>query len=186
MKLFMLILIFKFECKYIHFFLFILISQDGVRNIIKYEGITGLYTGIVPALWMVSHGAIQFMAYEEVLKLMPHIPFLIRQDGDLHPASFFLGGAAAKVVASTTTYPLQVVKTRLQDQQNAGKERRYNGMFDALLKILRNEGLRGIYRGVTINAVRTAPSAAIVFFSYEHISSVLGKLVPNSYPVNPS
>ncbi|CAJ0824737.1 3400_t:CDS:10, partial [Entrophospora sp. SA101] len=41
---------------------------DGLYQILKYEGIRGLYRGIIPAFFGVSHGALQFMAYEEMKK----------------------------------------------------------------------------------------------------------------------
>jgi solute carrier family 25 folate transporter 32 len=36
---------------------------DGLYQIAKYEGIKGLYKGMIPALFGTSHGALQFMAY---------------------------------------------------------------------------------------------------------------------------
>ena len=39
---------------------------DGFVKISKYEGFTGLYKGFTPGLFGVVHGAIQFMAYEEL------------------------------------------------------------------------------------------------------------------------
>eukprot|EP01119_Soliformovum_irregulare_P009489 TRINITY_DN2284_c0_g2_i2.p1 TRINITY_DN2284_c0_g2~~TRINITY_DN2284_c0_g2_i2.p1 ORF type:complete len:255 (+),score=60.39 TRINITY_DN2284_c0_g2_i2:71-766(+) len=41
---------------------------DAARTILKEEGWKGFYKGIIPALLGVSHGAMQFMAYEEFKK----------------------------------------------------------------------------------------------------------------------
>jgi solute carrier family 25 folate transporter 32 len=37
---------------------------DGLKSTYKAEGVRGLYRGITPAFILVSHGALQFMAYE--------------------------------------------------------------------------------------------------------------------------
>lgn len=42
---------------------------DAFRTVIKEEGVLGLYNGIFPSLLLVSHGALQFMAYEEIKKV---------------------------------------------------------------------------------------------------------------------
>ena len=39
---------------------------DALKKIAVHEGIPGLYKGFVPGIWGVSHGAIQFMTYEEL------------------------------------------------------------------------------------------------------------------------
>jgi solute carrier family 25 (mitochondrial folate transporter), member 32 len=81
-----------------------------------------LYRGIVPALFGVSHGAIQFMAYEELKLLRAKI---VSQDHDHdhdHKQSETRAGAAeyigmaavSKIVAVACTYPYQVVKSRMQ------------------------------------------------------------------------
>lgn len=42
--------------------------SDGLRKLYHYEGVRGLYRGFIPGLWGTSHGAIQFMLYEEFKK----------------------------------------------------------------------------------------------------------------------
>lgn len=63
--------------------------------------------------------------------------------------------AAAACTAETATYPLDVLKTRLQLQgegsaAKAGQQRL--GALGMAANILRKEGLRGLYGGGTLNA----------------------------------
>lgn len=39
---------------------------DALVKVYKMEGIRGLYKGLIPGMFGVSHGAIQFMTYEEM------------------------------------------------------------------------------------------------------------------------
>lgn len=88
---------------------------DCLVTIAKEEGIRGLYKGIVPALLLTSHGAIQFASYE-YLKTNAEI-LRNKNSNEVQPAWVFLViGAAAKIFASTVTYPYQVVKSRLQQR----------------------------------------------------------------------
>jgi solute carrier family 25 folate transporter 32 len=88
---------------------------DCLVTIAKEEGIRGLYKGIVPALLLTSHGAIQFATYE-YLKTNAEI-LRNKNSNEVQPAWVSLViGAAAKIFASTVTYPYQVVKSRLQQR----------------------------------------------------------------------
>lgn len=89
-------------------------------------------------------------------------------------------------IASTTTYPIQVVKSRLQQRSQAVElseisgeiivsKREYSGVLDCVGKILKNEGIRGFFKGCLTNAIRVAPSAAITFVVYEWVLDVLSE-----------
>jgi solute carrier family 25 (mitochondrial folate transporter), member 32 len=49
-----------------------LLSGDGLRQILRDEGFRGFYAGLTPSLMGVSHGAFQFMFYEELKKWRLH------------------------------------------------------------------------------------------------------------------
>lgn len=76
--------------------------------------------------------------------------------------SFVLGGIAGGVGAFTV-YPIDLVKTRLQNQRsNVVGEVMYKNAFDCIKKVYTNEGgFRAFYRGVMPQLVGVAPEKAI-------------------------
>lgn len=54
---------------------------------------------------------------------------------------FFSGISGA--IATTCIYPLDITKTKLQDQKGVGAARQYKGPLDCAMKILRKSGIRG-------------------------------------------
>ncbi|KAL0477744.1 folate transporter [Acrasis kona] len=150
-------------------------SLDAVKRIISEEGLSALYIGLIPSLFLISHGVINFVCYDELKSF-----YLKRRknkgDNNLNALEGFVIGYLTKLVAVVSTYPLQVVKTRLQDQKNKYHHVRYDGMIDAFFKMKKYEGYRTFFRGIIPHVVRTAPSGAITFMLYEQIMNVLNKI----------
>ncbi|XP_010874304.2 solute carrier family 25 member 44 [Esox lucius] len=67
---------------------------------------------------------------------------------DLDKKKFYSFGVFMTMTIRVTVYPATLIRTRLQVQK--GKTL-YNGTFDAFLKILRSEGVPGLYRGFVVN-----------------------------------
>ncbi|XP_046897693.1 solute carrier family 25 member 44-like [Hypomesus transpacificus] len=67
---------------------------------------------------------------------------------DLDKRKFYSFGVFMTMSIRATVYPATLIRTRLQVQK--GKSL-YNGTFDAFFKILRSEGVRGLYRGFMVN-----------------------------------
>ena len=142
---------------------------DALVKISRNEGLRGLYSGFVPGLFGVSHGAVQFMAYEE-LKNSYHNYYnqdITTKLGTLEYLSF---AALSKLLAAFITYPYQVVRTRLQNTDN-----KYAGSLDCIKKIYSLEGWIGFYKGLTPNLVRVVPATMITFVVYENLSHYLLK-----------
>eukprot|EP01135_Chromosphaera_perkinsii_P001149 Nk52_evm6s159 gene=Nk52_evmTU6s159 len=68
-------------------------------------------------------------------------------------------GGVAGVVGTSVIFPMDMVKTRLQNQKTGVKL--YNGILDCFRKIIRNEGVGGLYRGLGPNLVGVTPEKAI-------------------------
>lgn len=120
-------------------------------TIARCEGVTALYSGIVPGLQrQMAFSAIRIGAYESV-------------KGFYQEATGITGGAglmAVRVAAGVTTgtlailaaQPTDVVKVRMQAAGNRGQ---YKGVMDAYVSIARQEGFQsGLYRGTLPNIAR--------------------------------
>ncbi|KAG5861502.1 hypothetical protein JTB14_001422 [Gonioctena quinquepunctata] len=73
-----------------------------------------------------------------------------------------LNGGIAGIVGVTCVFPLDLVKTRLQNQQVGPKgEKMYENILDAFRKTYRREGFFGMYRGSSVNILLITPEKAI-------------------------
>lgn len=104
---------------------------DALAKIYRFEGIRGLYRGFVPGIFGVSHGALQFMAYEELKRYyIEH--YGLRREERLGTLAYLGCAATSKLFAAVITYPYQVVRARLQDQYA-----NYNGVMDVIRRTWR-------------------------------------------------
>ena len=92
--------------------------------------------------------------------------------------------AVAKMTASVATYPHEVVRTRLQTQRRlllpSGAPRKRSGIVRTTRKIIHFEGWRGLYKGLSVNLLRTVPNSAVTMLSC--VLFLLGLLLPFCSP----
>jgi len=75
--------------------------------------------------------------------------------------NFVLGGIAG-AFGATIVYPIDLVKTRMQNQRSSVVgQLLYKNSFDCVKKVLRNEGFVGFYRGLGPQLIGVAPEKAI-------------------------
>lgn len=140
---------------------------DALVKIYKAEGFTGYYKGILPGIFGVSHGAVQFMTYEELknrYNQYKKVPITTK----LSTAEYLTFAAISKLVAVSLTYPYQVVRARLQNQHYA-----YSGSWDCIKRTWTHESWRGFYKGLGTNLIRVTPATMITFLTYENVSHFL-------------
>nr|XP_054751730.1 electrogenic aspartate/glutamate antiporter SLC25A13, mitochondrial-like [Lytechinus pictus] len=75
----------------------------------------------------------------------------------------FTLGAIAGATGATAVYPIDLVKTRMQNQRSGQMvgELMYKNSFDCFKKVIRHEGLFGLYRGLPPQLIGVAPEKAI-------------------------
>ena len=89
-----------------------------------------------------------------------------------------VASAAAAAFAESSTLPIDTTKVRLQLQVNAAKGSgtpQYKGMVDCFLQIARNEGLGGLWRGVTPALVRQVSYTSLTFALYEPVRDFIAR-----------
>lgn len=88
----------------------------------------------------------------------------------------FIAGSSAGLVSSLALQPFEVIKTRMQAHKlNMGPTK---GMFATAGCVVRNEGVKGLWAGVTASCVRTAAGAGLYFFLLERVTRELNQRFP--------
>ncbi|KAK1363526.1 Folate transporter 1, chloroplastic [Heracleum sosnowskyi] len=153
--------------------------HGAIRTILKEEGWRALYKGLVPGLFLqVTHGAIQFTAYEELRKAFVNYR---SEDGETNMSSdnllssvdYATLGASSKLAAVLVTYPSQVMRARLQQRPNIDGVPRYADSWHVIKETARFEGFRGFYKGITANLLKNVPAASLTFIVYENVLNTL-------------
>ncbi|KAI9762564.1 MAG: hypothetical protein M4579_000367 [Chaenotheca gracillima] len=140
-------------------------------------GFMALYRGIVPTVAGVApYVGLNFMTYEAVRKYLT-------PEGEANPNAVrkLSAGAISGAVAQTCTYPFDVLRRRFQINTMSGMGYQYKSIWDAVSSIVKQEGLRGMYRGIVPNLLKVAPSMASSWLSFEMTRDFLvstGKIDP--------
>lgn len=95
---------------------------------------------------------------------------------DLDKRKFYSLGVLMTLTTRATVYPFSLIRTRLQVQKGKAL---YSGTFDAFCKILRREGMRGLYRGFMINTF-TLVSGQAYITTYELVRRYVSFYTPSN------
>lgn len=130
-----------------------------IATIVKQEGIRGLYRGVTSPMFGVAFvNAIVFGVYGNVQR---------RTEDPDSLKSHILGGSAAGLVQSFVCSPIELAKTRIQLQEHFPNSIKHKNPLQSLNFIRKTEGVRGVFRGVGITALRDVPGFASYFLAYE-------------------
>ncbi|XP_076275691.1 replication in mitochondria 2 isoform X2 [Rhynchophorus ferrugineus] len=140
-----------------------------VKHIYSKSGIRGFYKGITASYMGISETIIHFVIYEAIkAELVAYHQHYNDERTSKDFVEFMVAGAISKTVASCIAYPHEVARTRLREEGN-----KYNGLWQTLNLVAREEGFRGLYRGLKTQLVRQIPNTAIMMSTYEAVVYIL-------------
>lgn len=137
---------------------------DTIKQIYKESGLKGFYTGIVPAFILVSNPIIQYSVYERLLDKLKEIKSPTTFD-------FFILGAISKLIATFCTYPYIVLKSKMQVEESKLK------FLNFVLKVLKDQGVAGFYKGIEAKLVQSVLTSALLFATKEKVFEVVVKVL---------
>ncbi|CAL9123618.1 unnamed protein product [Musa textilis] len=140
-------------------------------RVVHEEGFRAFWRGnLVTIAHRLPYSSISFYAYERYKNFLQLVPGL-----DKHRDSVsadvcvrLFGGGLAGITAASMTYPLDLVRTRLAAQTNTMY---YRGISHSLYAICRDEGIRGLYKGLGATLLGVGPNIAISYSVYETLRS---------------
>ncbi|KAL3861461.1 hypothetical protein ACJMK2_007495 [Sinanodonta woodiana] len=143
-----------------------LTCRQCIRNIYQNHGLKGFYKGISASYFGVTETVIHFVIYEAVkAQLLANRSDNNGQSVDRQASDFFrymLAGAISKTTATCIAYPHEVARTRLREEGT-----KYKSFFQTLFLVAKEDGYRGLYRGLGTQLVRQIPNTAIMMATYE-------------------
>lgn len=139
-------------------------QQLSTKNIIKQEGIQGLYQGYTPTLLRQSlNQASRFLFYQH------YKDYIIQKNGKFSSYHSLQGGVFAGIFSVIISTPADVLKTQMQE----GKKEQ---IILIINKINKTFGIKGFWRGSLARMLRVAPGQGVMFFTYEGVSNFIDKL----------
>lgn len=151
------------------------------QKIIKDEGIFALYRGFAPTiLGVIPYAGVSFCTYENLIRLLKEYKIenddeIFDQDPRLTHGERLICGAIAGLLGQTVSYPLDIVRRRMQTARQMGiTGNKYASIIGTLTHVYRKEGLRrGWFKGVSMNFIKGPIATGTSFTVYDLVKTSL-------------
>ncbi|KAH6338339.1 hypothetical protein HBI37_117310 [Parastagonospora nodorum] len=161
-----------------------------VEKVTPRSGLSNFFRGFTPTLLgMVPYAGASFLAHDTVSDMLRKpalapwttLPGTAREESTTQshkPAQLrywaeLSSGGVAGLVSQTVSYPLEVIRRRMQVGGVVGDGHRL-GIAEVAKRIYLERGWRGFFVGLSIGYVKVIPLAATSFYAYERGKYYLG------------
>ncbi|XP_066148837.1 putative tricarboxylate transport protein, mitochondrial [Euwallacea fornicatus] len=140
---------------------------DCVKKTVKNHGFFGLYRGLSVLLYgSIPKSAVRFGAFETFKG------WVVQPDGSLSPGNRLLCGLGAGVSeAIFAVTPMETIKVKFINDQRSGSPR-FRGFFHGVGVIIKEQGIGGVYKGLTATIMKQGSNQAIRFFVMESLKDM--------------
>jgi solute carrier family 25 protein 38 len=140
--------------------------RDAQTNELRFSNLTKFWTGLTPSLYRsIPVSAIYFSCIESFRN--SHLVNNLNFFREHKFIKSFVIASLAKGIADITVFPLNIIKTRYEsDFYN------YKNLSSAFTSILRKEGVRGLYKGLSPTLVRDIGYSGMYYCIYTEIKSI--------------
>lgn len=139
----------------------------AMLDIAQNDGVGTLFAGVFPALVLVINPIIQYTILEQFRNA------IVAANGitAFTSSKAFLIGALGKLVATTLTYPYITLKSRMhvKKKEVGDEEAKELSMYQEIRRIIHEEGLEGLYRGLAVKLFQSIMTAAFLFYFKEEL-----------------
>lgn len=132
---------------------------DCVRQTVRSHGILGLYRGLSSLVYgSIPKAAVRFGVFEKLSN------YRRDENGKLTSTDGLLCGLGAGLAEAVfIVCPMETIKVKFIHDQT-GPNPRFKGFFRGVVQIVKEEGLRGTYQGLTATMLKQGSNQAIRFF----------------------
>ncbi|KAJ5145617.1 Mitochondrial substrate/solute carrier [Penicillium bovifimosum] len=128
-------------------------TLSTLMDLLRQEGPKALFAGVLPALVLVINPILQYTIFEQLKNI-------VERRRRMTPKDAFYLGALGKIMATSITYPYITIKSRAHVASRDGPKESLNG---SLKRIIREEGWKGLYKGIGPKVTQSAITAAFLF-----------------------
>lgn len=157
-----------------------------VKAVVPRSGLTNFYRGFSPTIMgMLPYAGMSFLTHDTAGDLLRHPSIAAHttlpqppsappnRPAPLRSWAELLSGGIAGLVSQTASYPLEVVRRRMQVGGAVGDGHRLT-IAETGRTIFREKGVRGFWVGLSIGYVKVVPMVAVSFWVYERGKLALG------------
>jgi solute carrier family 25 (mitochondrial carrier protein), member 16 len=161
-------------------------AAETAQAVAPRSGVVNFYRGFSPTmLGMIPYAGVSFLTHDtcgDLLRRPALAPWTtLPQPRNAPPGKApplrswaeLLAGGVAGLVSQTASYPLEIVRRRMQVGGAVGDGHRMRIAETAGL-IMREKGVPGFFVGLTIGYAKIIPMAAVSFYTYERMKSYFG------------